>query len=429
MLDLLNTAVEKLTALGVKPGDRVVISCEGCPEFAITVVALWKIGAVAVPVNPCLPKSLADELFSSIGASGVLDRAGLKEIIKFDKSTLHFCPFASLGLDLDAEASILFTSASTGIPKAVVHTIGNHYYSALGSAENIPFASNDCWGMSLPMYHISGFSLLMRALVSAASIYLTDDPLQKAISQNNITHISLVPTQLQRLMKNLSFPRRRESTSPDLLDSLAKLKAILLGGGAIPQSLLKVCKDLNLPVHTTYGLTELASQVVTDSKVLPYRELMIAGDGEILVKGKTLFKGYLREGKIELPVDANGYFATGDIGLLDADGNLQITGRKDLMFISGGENIYPEQIERVMCDIENIVQAVVVPIDDAEFGQRPVAFIQTCDRTQFDSEHLKELLCEKLESFKIPVKFYPMVPSKTIKPNRKLLSKVAQESL
>jgi len=99
------------------------------------------------------------------------------------------------------------------------------------------------------------------------------------------------------------------------------------------------------------------------------------------------------------------------------------------MFISGGENIYPEQIERVLYNIDNVEQAIVVPIDDDEFGQLPVAFIQTCDGTQFDSEHLKAALREKLEPFKIPVKFLPMIPSETIKPNRKLLSKVAQESL
>jgi O-succinylbenzoic acid--CoA ligase len=249
-------------------------------------------------------------------------------------------------------------------------------------------------------------------LVGAASICFPEVDEDDSELNTKITHDSFVPTILLRLLK---------MDCED--DGWQGCKAILLGGAAIPRTLIEKAKELNLPIHTTYGLTELCSQVATDGKVLPYRELMIAGDGEILVKGKTLFKGYLREGKIELPVDANGYFATGDIGRFDADGNLQITGRKDLMFISGGENIYPEQIEWALYKIDNIDQAVVVPIDDPEFGQRPVAFIRTCDRTQFDSEHLKALLREKLESFKIPVKFYPMpdAESKKLKPNRQNL--------
>jgi O-succinylbenzoic acid--CoA ligase len=266
------------------------------------------------------------------------------------------------------------------------------------------------------MYHISGLALLMRALVGTASIYFSAQPLKKAVTQNDITHVSTVPTQLQRLIDTGQS------------ENLQRLKVILLGGAAIPRSLLKACNELNLPVHTTYGLTELASQVVTDSKVLPYRELAFAADGEMLVKGKTLFKGYVDRGGVNLPVDEDGYFATGDLGQFDEDGNLQITGRKDLMFISGGENIYPEQIERVLGDIENITQAIVVPVDDTEFGQRPVAFIQTADGGTFDTEKIKAVLAEKLESFKLPVKFYTMPDSesKKLKPNRKnLLDRLA----
>ena len=411
MFNEINTTADKLARLGIKPHSRVAILSENCPEFAIAVLALWKLRAVAVPVSTRLPKTSADQLAEDIACRRTLNHDDLMDLCNYDGNLLQFPEFDSLGFDMADDASIIFTSASSGTAKAVLHTIGNHYYSALGSAENIPFAAGDCWLMSLPMYHISGFSLLMRALVGGASVCFSGVPLDQAIIQNDITHVSMVPTQLQRLI------------DAGRSECLQCLKAILLGGAAIPQSLIAKAKELKLPVHTTYGLTELASQIVTDTKVLPYRELMIAGDGEILVKGKTLFIGYVKDESIELPLNEKGYFATGDIGRFDEDGNFQVTGRKDLMFISGGENIYPEQIERLLCDIENIAQAVVVPVDDAEFGKRSAAFIQTVDGGLLEIEKIKTLLAEKLESFKVPVKFYPMPDSesKGLKPNRQKL--------
>ena len=116
MLDLVTTAVEKLKALGVKAGDRVGIVSANCPEFAVAVVALWKMGAVAVPVSTRLPGEVVDGLMSGVGAGLVLDATDLRDVVKYDKPVLKFCEFDSLGLDSDADASILFTSASTGRP-------------------------------------------------------------------------------------------------------------------------------------------------------------------------------------------------------------------------------------------------------------------------------------------------------------------------
>ena len=412
MLNAIDTTAEKFAAYGIMSGDRVAILSESSREFAIAIIALWKLQAVVVPISTRTPYSVVDELIAGVSADHFIDSPRLKHFVTCDESVLRFPEFDSLGLDLQADASILFTSASSGSPKAVLHTIGNHYYSALGSSENLPFAGDDCWLMSLPMYHISGFSLIMRAIVGGASICFADDELPP-----EVTHISVVPTQLRRLIND----SRKEN--------LRKLKAILLGGSAIPRSLLNRCTELELPVHTTYGSTELASQIVTDGKLLPYRELTIATDGEVLVRGRTLFKGYVKGAGVELPIDAGGNFATGDIGRFDEDGNLQITGRKDLMFISGGENIYPEQIERALCDVENIAQAVVVPINDDEFGNRPVAYIQTIDGQTFDSEKILAALREKLEAFKLPVKFYAMPGSEGLKPDRQKLIRAARKSL
>jgi o-succinylbenzoate---CoA ligase len=223
-----------------------------------------------------------------------------------------------------------------------------------------------------------------------------------------VTHLSLVPTQLYRMMQDA-----------ELLQRLRSLKVILLGGSDIPPALIRQAIRLQLPIHTTYGSTEMSSQTTTTrpnespekllaaGRLLNYRKLKVAADGGILVGGKTLFKGYIAaDGVIESPVDAAGWFATGDIGSLDAEGYLTVLGRKDNMFISGGENICPEEIETHLQNIPGIDNAIVVPVKNAEFGARPVAFVQTGTGAFTEVEIRKELE-GKLPRFKIPDRFFP----------------------
>jgi O-succinylbenzoic acid--CoA ligase len=159
----------------------------------------------------------------------------------------------------------------------------------------------------------------------------------------------------------------------------------------------------------------MSSQVVTGkpvdaktpcAKVLPYRQMRIASDGEILVKGETLFKGYGTGTRLHLPLTSDGWFQTGDLGVVDAKGCLTVLGRKDNMFISGGENIQPEEIEKALLAIKGVEQAVVVPKEDKEFGYRPVAFVKFHGQA-IDPAHLTDILKKELPRFKIPDIFYP----------------------
>jgi o-succinylbenzoate---CoA ligase len=216
------------------------------------------------------------------------------------------------------------------------------------------------------------------------------------------THVSLVSTQLLRLL-------RESDPAP------GGLKAILLGGGPVPISLVDEAAARGLPIHTSYGLTEMASQVTatppgasrealrTSGRPLPYRELSISDSGDILVKGETLFAGYVEGDSIDPASDTDGWFHTGDLGELDADGYLRVRGRKDYLFISGGENVQPEEIEEALCRIEGVEEAVVVPVPDAEFGARPVAFVRTAGVEPGD---LARALEPVLPRFKIPAAFH-----------------------
>jgi O-succinylbenzoic acid--CoA ligase len=218
---------------------------------------------------------------------------------------------------------------------------------------------------------------------------------------------------------------------------LAGLKAVLMGGGPVSASLVDEALSRGLPVHTSYGLTEMASQVTTTppgaslealrtaGRVLPEREVSISEEGEILVRGATLFSGYVEGGRLDLPLDADGWFHSGDLGELDENGDLHLLGRRDNLFISGGENIQPEEIEEVLCRLDGIDEAVVVPVPDPEFGYRPVAFVRADGDEPGD---LAPELRKVLPGFKVPVAFHPW-PEKTrrdMKPDRNALRERAR---
>ena len=182
-----------------------------------------------------------------------------------------------------------------------------------------------------------------------------EPPLGKRLESTGISHISLVNTQLHRLMS---------LEQCDLTET--GLKCILLGGGYASAKLVEDVRSQGVRVLTTYGMTEMSSQVctgipefsgagVTSGEVLPYRQLRLSGDNEILVRGETLSAGYFDQGRIKSIVDSDGWYHTGDLGSLES-GQLKVIGRIDNMLISGGENIHPEEIEQALLAIDDILQ-------------------------------------------------------------------------
>jgi O-succinylbenzoic acid--CoA ligase len=280
--------------------------------------------------------SADEELSGSVGGIDVLDPQAALASGEEVEGALE-----PLEIPLGRPATVVFTSGSTGTPKAALHTFGNHYFSAVGSNANIALAPGDRWLHSLPLYHVGGLSILFRCLISGAAIALPepDAPLGRSISGLRATHVSLVSTQLLRLL--------REDAA------LEGLRAVLMGGGPMPEDLVDQALARGLPVHTSYGLTEMASQVTTTApgaapeelrtagRVLPHREVSVSGEGEILVRGETLFAGYVEGEKTRRPSGTGSWFRTGDLGRLDGAGRLRVLGRRDNLFISGGENVRP----------------------------------------------------------------------------------------
>jgi O-succinylbenzoic acid--CoA ligase len=212
----------------------------------------------------------------------------------------------------------------------------------------------------------------------------------------------------------------------------------------VPAVLIDRALESGLPIHTSYGLTEMGSQVCTtgiadpaaklftSGRILPHRELKINPDGEILVRGATRFCGYDLGGTLVEPFDREGWFATGDLGEMDSEGYLSVRGRKDNLFVSGGENILPEEIETALCRLPDVREVVAVAIEDDEFGSRPVAFVRSNEGVPFDESRFVRFLERFLPRFKIPDEFFPWpddAPVDSSKPDRKWFVKRANHLL
>jgi O-succinylbenzoic acid--CoA ligase len=294
----------------------------------------------------------------------------------------------------DLPALFLRTSGSTAEPKLAVLSLANLLANAKGALSILDLKPNDRWLLNLPLFHVSGIGILMRCILAQATIAADEKDVQ-------ITHLSCVPTQLYR-------------ASP----VYKNLRCLLLGGAPIHSY------PNHLPVIVTYGLTEMGSMVLAKEKpingylgfALPNRDLKLNKDGEILVRGSCLFQGYWQDGKIQKPDD---WFATKDIGTFDPIHGIKISGRKDWQFISGGENIQPEEIEKFLLTIPGIEEAAVLPYKDLEFGARPVAFIIGA----VNPETIKKKLSKHLPKYKIPKNFLFLktMPTKGLKIDRAAL--------
>ncbi len=344
-LDLMASACQRnLLEAGIEQGDRVALYLEDGLHAIALLFALFRIGAIACPINTTLPVRDVRERLKSIACVKLIARTGeesrrvLKGIRIHDPGELVPekipLPFSQEELKIPVEqpATIVFTPGRAGKPKAVLHTIKNHYYSAFGANINVRVRSGDRWLLSRPLYHVGGMGILFRCFSSGATVVLmeTGRALEDMMETHRVTHLTLEPDQLIHLLeKNLSEKTR------------SRLKAVMLGGGTLTDPVWHRARADHWPIIPTYGLTEMNSQVTampatapmdkrnTAGSLLKYRRLLLAEDGEIMVKGETLFKGYVDGPDLFLPVDAEGWFATGDIGRMDEDGYLTVDGRKD----------------------------------------------------------------------------------------------------
>ena len=465
---------ERLATAGVGEGDRVACLLPREPAYVVLLMALWRRRAVAAPLPARIPPAGRVRLLEAIGARTLVaadpaatdapERVRVLAVpdlvggLPGDVDDERAPPNESVRRPADQPATLVFTSGSTGAPKAALHTTGNHWFSADGSRRNLPLAPSDRWLLSLPLYHVGGLAVVLRCLWAGATVAFPreDEPLAPALRRTGATHASLVAAQLRRLLE--AAPHDDAGTGVP-----ASMTALLLGGGPAPPTLIEAAHRAGWPVAVSYGLTEMASQVATTApgdpldallhtagRPLAHRRVRIRGGpdgeasregdiGEILVHGRTRFAGYVTGGgRLREPFTRafgeDGWFATGDLGRFDAEGRLRVTGRRDRRFVSGGENVQPEEIEAALRRRPGVAEAAVVPVPHEAFGRRPVAFVRGTQGApvspEEDADDLRAALRERLPGYKVPDAFYPWpedAASAGLKPDRALLKRRARE--
>lgn len=359
---------------------------------ASLLLALLAEDCVVAPLSPRLPESEAIHLAESIGAG-----------VFWKPDDPRLLPPAQPPPAPASAGTVLFTSGSSGSPRAVWHDLQSHIANASGAAGRIPLGPGCAWLLTLPLNHVSGFSILIRCLLAGAVVVFPDRnlPFKTQVEDPVATHLSVVGVQLRRLLAERA--------------SLVRLKAVLAGGGPIDVRLVSDAINVGVPLHLTYGMTEAASQIATSGRLqaapsvihagkpLLGREVRISADGEIQLRGEVLPRAILASGGAHSALDADGWFSTGDCGSFDAQGNLVVSGRRNRMFISGGENICPEMIEALLVSCPDVRRAVVVGVPHEEFGVRPVAFVAG----DVAADRLTDFLKSRLEGFYVPDAFLP----------------------
>lgn len=318
---------------------------------------------------------------------------------------------------LDAPAAIAFTSGTSGAPRAVALTHGNLLWSAIGSARNLGVRAGDVWLCPMPLHHVGGLSIVTRAASYGTTALLHErfdaDRVNEAIDRDGVTLLSLVPTMLARLLEargGRPFP--------------PPLRAALIGGGPIPAALLEEAAALGLRALPTYGLTEAASQVTTlplsewprglatAGRPLPFTRVEIrredgrlavrGEEGEIVVRGPTVMAGYLGDPEATVEALEGRWLHTGDVGAWDDEGRLLVLDRRVDRIVTGGENVSPQEVERVLLAHPAVRGACVVALPSSEWGQEVAAAVEWKPGAAATLEELRAHAAATLSGFKLP---------------------------
>ncbi len=426
--------VARLSCLGVQRGEHIAVYAKSSVEMVEMIHALSYLGAVGVMLNTRLTiEELVFQVTDSscayiLGEDSFKDT--LKEIGKLTETrSLSFEELkdyeaASVSMleevIMDAPYTILYTSGTTGSPKGVVLSYSNHWWSAVSSALNLGITEKDQWLAALPLFHVGGLSILMKSVIYGMPVHLhtsfDTEAVHDAIMNKGVTTVSVVSVMLDNLLDRLGSDRYPTN-----------FRGMLLGGGPASEALLHKAKKKSVPVFQTYGMTETASQIVTLSpdyaldkigsagKPLFPAQLSIELDGkptharevgEIVVKGPMVTTGYYKRPETNEETIQQGWLRTGDLGYKDEDGFLYVVDRRKDLIISGGENIYPAEIEGVLSELPQVKELGVVGKEDEKWGSVPVAFIVVREGMGLTREDIVAFQKERLASYKQPKEIY-----------------------
>lgn len=393
---------------------RIAILSDNSVTMAIYVLATMVVHKELLLLNVHLkPKEIKNQL-AQLDVTTVLHSVERREQLSNSFSTIVFESLERILSDEEADdtfdwtfedrdiAVIMNTSATTGQFKSVPLRWGQIRAHVQASKEVLGKTEQDNWLMVLPIFHVSGLSILLRSLYNGTAVTILpkydEAQVLKLIESENINMMSLVPTILTQLEPSISHH---------------KLRVILLGGEFIPMALIDACEKKSLPIYKTYGMTETFSQSVTFSvldyphkrdsvgKPLPGMQVRIDkpdvdGVGEIHLTGPMVMTGYIDK----KPID--GDLNTDDIGYVDEDGFVYILNRRKDLIISGGENIYPKELEDLVYTLPSVKECAVVPVPDPKWGQVPALFVAFHDGESMTADEIVSFMTKSLAKYKVP---------------------------
>lgn len=417
------------------PGDApIALLMQGDAAFAAWLHAVAAIGRPVLPLNLRLTAVELAQQLTQARAACVLGEAGDGRLDEIRARVPGVAvavapPLESLPQGREADAAtacagevvfaVLYTSGTSGRAKGACLTWGNFCASARAAEDRLGDVVRRRWLACMPLFHVGGLSILVRSVLYGGPVRLQPRFAAAAVSDlldgGDIAGVSLVPTMLSRLLAH----RGVRAAPPDL-------RAVLLGGAAAAPELISRAMAAGFPLCPTYGLTEAASQVATAAPppagaVAPAPMLSMTGTeirietdgvsmptgtpGEIVVRGPTVMRGYLNDADATARALRDGWLHSGDIGYLDASGGLHVLDRRDDLVVSGGENVYPAEIEAVLLEHPAVEDAGVTGVADADLGARVVAWIVVASGAMVDVEDLRRHCRAQLAGFKQPREF------------------------
>ncbi len=314
-------------------------------------------------------------------------------------------------------ALVVPTAGSTGTPKAAELDHAALTAAAEASAARLDVRASDRWLCCLPVHHIAGLMVVVRSLLAGAEPVMHPRFDSAAVAaEREATLVSMVPAMLTRLL--------------DEGGDLSRFRVVLLGGGRIPLGLPARAAAGGVRVVATYGATETCGGIVYDGLPLTGAELSIAGDGEVRLRGPMLMRGYRGRPDLTERVLAGGWFHTGDLGEIGADGRLRVHGRRDGMISTGGEKVAPEEVEAILAEHPQVKEAAVCGLPDDRWGQRVVVLVVPAGPTPPSLEELRRHVAARAARHKVPrelmlVADLPRTPSGKL--SRPALERLARE--
>ena len=403
---------------------RIAILSDNSVTMAIYVLAAMVVHKEVLLLNVHLKPNEIENQLKQLGVTTVLHSQDRQNQLPDSMCVIEFEPLETILSDRVLEdifdwtfndtdiAAIMNTSATTGQFKSVPLRWGQIRAHVQASQEVLGKTEQDNWLMVLPLFHVSGLSILMRSLYNGTAMTILpkydEAQVLKLIESEKINMMSLVPTILTQLEPSITRH---------------KLRVILLGGEFIPMALIDACEKKSLPIYKTYGMTETFSQSVTFSvldypqkrdsvgKPLPGMQVRIDnpdadGVGEIHLTGPMVMTGYINKE----PID--GDLNTDDVGYVDEDGFVYILNRRKDLIISGGENIYPKELEDLVYTLPSVKECAVVPVPDTKWGQVPALFVAFYDGESMTADAILSFMTQSLAKYKVPkyVKILPALP-------------------